>query len=300
MAETIIDPDLQGSLPLIARGKVRDLYEVNDKTLLFIATDRISAYDVAMANGIPTKGLLLTLATRAWFKILKDALPSLQTHFITLDLPSQIPAPLRPALQNRSMQVRRLKMFPIEAIVRGYITGGAWKEYQKSGTVHGIPVAPGLEECEAFPDGPLYTPSTKAEQGEHDENIHPDQAAAIVGEPYASTIASLSVQLYKIAHAYSLERNLIIADTKFEFGLDEETNEVILADEVLTPDSSRFWPKEKYVVGQAQESLDKQVLRDWLVERGLEGKEGLQMPDDIIQNTGERYQEAFKRITSEL
>ncbi|KAL4862932.1 hypothetical protein BDV12DRAFT_178180 [Aspergillus spectabilis] len=297
MANILTTTDLQGSLPLIARGKVRDLYEVDDKTLLFIATDRISAYDVIMENGIPEKGVLLTLCTQKWFQILTDALPSLRTHFITLDLPQQIPASLRPVFQNRSMQVRKLRILPVEAIVRGYITGSAWNEYKKSGTVHGIPVKEGLRESEAFPDGPIYTPSTKAEQGEHDENIHPDQAAEIVGEPYASIVAELAVKLYKTAHAYALTRGVIIADTKFEFGVDEETNEVVLADEVLTPDSSRFWPKDLYEVGRGQQSFDKQFLRDWLVKEGLKGKPGVRMTDEIAQKTSEKYREAWERIT---
>ncbi|KAJ5460155.1 Phosphoribosylaminoimidazole-succinocarboxamide synthase [Penicillium daleae] len=297
MAEAITTFDLQGALPLVARGKVRDLYEVDEKTLLFVASDRISAYDVIMENGVPNKGVLLTLCTKTWFQILTQAIPTLRTHFLTLDLPPQIPESLRPKLQNRSMQVRKLRILPIEAIVRGYITGSAWKEYRTSGTVHGIKVPAGLKESEAFPDGPIYTPSTKAELGEHDENIHPDQAAAIVGEPYASTIASLAVQLYKAAHTYALERGVIIADTKFEFGVDEETNEVVLADEVLTPDSSRFWPKDSYVVGQGQSSFDKQYLRDWLVSQGLKGKDGVRMSDEVVQKTAEKYKEAWERIT---
>ncbi|KAL4821097.1 hypothetical protein BDW67DRAFT_180643 [Aspergillus spinulosporus] len=297
METTLTTTDLQGSLPLIARGKVRDLYKVDDKTLLFVATDRISAYDVIMENGIPQKGVLLTLCTCKWFEILTAALPSLRTHFITLDLPPQIPDSLRPVLQNRSMQVRKLRILPIEAIVRGYITGSAWNEYKKTGTVHGIPVKEGLRESEAFPDGPLYTPSTKAEQGEHDENIHPDKAAEIVGEPYASKIAELAVTLYKTAHAYALTRGVIIADTKFEFGVDEETDEVVLADEVLTPDSSRFWPKDSYEVGRGQQSFDKQFLRDWLVKEGLKGKPGVRMTDEIAQKTSEKYKEAWERIT---
>ncbi|KAE8378570.1 phosphoribosylamidoimidazole-succinocarboxamidesynthase [Aspergillus bertholletiae] len=297
MAEALTNTDLQGALPLIARGKVRDLYDVDEKTLLFVATDRISAYDVIMENGIPEKGILLTLCTKTWFKILSDAMPSLRTHFLTLDLPPQIPESLRPVLQNRSMQVRKLNILPIEAIVRGYITGSAWNEYKKSGTVHGIKVAEGLRESEAFPGGPIYTPSTKAEQGEHDENIHPDQAVAIVGEPYASKIASLAVQLYKIAHEYALSRGVIIADTKFEFGLDPETNEVVLADEVLTPDSSRFWPKDSYEIGRGQQSFDKQFLRDWLTSEGLKGKPGVRMTDDIAQKTSAKYREAWERIT---
>ncbi|KAL4786456.1 hypothetical protein BJX76DRAFT_119365 [Aspergillus varians] len=297
MANSLTTTDLEGILPLIARGKVRDLYEVDDKTLLFVATDRISAYDVIMENGIPEKGILLTLCTKKWFQILKDANPSLRTHFITLDLPPQIPASLRPKLQNRAMQVRKLRILPIEAIVRGYITGSAWNEYKKSGTVHGIPVREGLKESEAFPDGPIYTPSTKAEQGEHDENIHPDQAVEILGEPYASIIADLAVKLYKSAHAYALTRGVIIADTKFEFGVDEETNEVVLADEVLTPDSSRFWPKDLYEVGRGQQSFDKQFLRDWLVKEGLKGKPGVRMTDEVVQKTSEKYKEAWERLT---
>ncbi|KAL4906915.1 hypothetical protein BDW74DRAFT_130108 [Aspergillus multicolor] len=297
MANTLTTTDLQGSLPLIARGKVRDLYEVDDKTLLFVATDRISAYDVIMENGIPQKGVLLTLCTKKWFEILTAALPGLRTHFITLDLPSKIPESLRPTLQNRAMQVRKLRILPIEAIVRGYITGSAWSEYKKSGTVHGIAVKEGLKESEAFSDGPIYTPSTKAEQGEHDENIHPDKAVEIVGEKYAAKIAELAVTLYKTAHAYALTRGVIIADTKFEFGVDEETDEVVLADEVLTPDSSRFWPKDSYEIGRGQSSFDKQFLRDWLVKEGLKGKPGVRMTDEIAQKTSEKYKEAWERIT---
>ncbi|KAJ5668012.1 uncharacterized protein N7477_006582 [Penicillium maclennaniae] len=297
MAEALATTDLQGALPLVARGKVRDLYEVDDKTLLFIATDRISAYDVIMENGIPNKGVLLTLCTKTWFKILTEAVPGLRTHFLTLDLPPQIPASLRPVLQNRSMQVRKLRILPIEAIVRGYITGSAWIEYQKSGTVHGLAIPAGLQESEAFPNGPIYTPSTKAELGEHDENIHPDEAVKIVGEKYAARIAELALQLYKAAHAYALERGVIIADTKFEFGVDEETDEVVLADEVLTPDSSRFWPKDTYAIGRGQASFDKQILRDWLVKEGLKGKAGVRMSDEIAQKTAEKYKEAWEKIT---
>ncbi|KAK2783014.1 Bifunctional purine biosynthetic protein ade1 [Emmonsiellopsis sp. PD_33] len=299
MAEPIVSSNLQDILPLVARGKVRDLYEVDPNTLLFVATDRISAYDVIMENPIPHKGTLLTLLTTHWFKILTAAIPSLRTHFLTLDLPASIPAPLRPSLQNRSMQVRKLKVFPIEAIVRGYITGSAWNEYQKSGTVHGIPIAAGLKESEKFPNGPIYTPSTKAEQGKHDENIHPDQATALVGAKYAPIISSLALKLYTTAHAHALARGLIIADTKFEFGLDEETDEVVLVDEVLTPDSSRFWSAEKYEVGKGQESFDKQFLRDWLVAKGVKGKEGVRMDEEVVRRTGEKYREAFEKVTGE-
>ncbi|KLJ07428.1 phosphoribosylaminoimidazole-succinocarboxamide synthase [Blastomyces silverae] len=297
MAEPMTTSNLQDILPLVARGKVRDLYEVDPQTLLFVATDRISAYDVIMANPIPNKGTLLTLLTTHWFKILTNAIPGLRTHFITLDLPSQIPESLRPSLQNRCMQVRKLKVFPIEAIVRGYITGSAWKEYQTSGTVHGIKVAEGLKESQRFPGGPIYTPSTKAEQGEHDENIHPDQAITILGPKYASIISSLSLKLYEAAHAHALSRGLIIADTKFEFGLDTEKDEVVLVDEVLTPDSSRFWSAENYEVGKSQESFDKQFLRDWLVKSGLKGKDGVSMDEEVVRRTGEKYREAYEKIT---
>jgi phosphoribosylaminoimidazole-succinocarboxamide synthase len=194
------------------------------------------------------------------------------------------------------MQVRRLKIFPIEAIVRGYITGSAWKEYQRSQTVHGIPMPAGLLESSPFPGGAIYTPSTKAEAGQNDQNIHPSEAAKIVGEKYASKIESLALALYTAARDYAKERGIIIADTKFEFGVDEE-DEVVLVDEVLTPDSSRFWPAGRYEVGREQESFDKQYLRDWLTREGLKGKVGVRMPDDVVRGTARRYTEAFEGLT---
>ncbi|PGH26688.1 phosphoribosylaminoimidazolesuccinocarboxamide synthase [Polytolypa hystricis UAMH7299] len=299
MSKAIVNSDLKDVLPLLARGKVRDLYEIDAKTLLFVATDRISAYDVIMENPIPDKGILLTLLTTHWFRHLSSTIPTLRTHFLTLDLPSRIPEPLRPTLQNRSMQVRKLKVFPIEAIVRGYITGSAWKEYQTSGTVNGIEVPKGLRESEKFPNGPIYTPSTKAEIGDHDENIHPDQAIEILGPDYATRISTLALTLYTAAHTHALSRDLIIADTKFEFGLDEESDEIVLVDEVLTPDSSRFWSVEGYEVGKAQESFDKQFLRDWLVGKGLKGKDGVAMSEEVVVKTREKYVEAYERITGE-
>ena len=288
--------EVDGSLKLLARGKVRDLYKIDDETLLFVATDRISAYDVIMGNGIPGKGALLTLLSAHWFEYLSSAIPGLRTHFISLDLPPQVPQHLRAQLQNRSMQVRKLKIFPIEAIVRGYITGSSWKEYQSKGTVHGIPMKPGMQESEAFPQNAIYTPSTKAEAGQNDENIHPDEAARIVGEKYAKRIEDLALKLYTTARVYALERGIIIADTKFEFGLDTETDEVVLVDEVLTPDSSRFWPASSYKVGQPQDSFDKQYLRDWLTSNGLKDKHGVHMPEDVVRNTGEKYKEAYERL----
>ncbi|KAI4279305.1 MAG: hypothetical protein LQ337_000336 [Flavoplaca oasis] len=298
MASTVLtQTDLEKSLPLVARGKVRDLYEINDATLLFVATDRISAFDVVMARGIPNKGALLSLISVHWFEVLSAAIPSLRTHFITLDLPGQIPVELRPQYQDRCMQVRKLEVFKIEAIVRGYITGSAWSSYQKDGTVCGIQIQPGLKESEAFPEGPIYTPSTKADLGDHDENIHPEKAKEIVGARYANRIEELALSLYKHAAAYAYERGIIIADTKFEFGLDKETDEVILIDEVLTPDSSRFWPVDRYKIGESPPSFDKQPLRNWLTSQGLKGREGVTMSDEVIAKTEELYREAFERLT---
>ncbi|TGO56983.1 hypothetical protein BCON_0071g00380 [Botryotinia convoluta] len=284
-------------LTKIAEGKVRNLYEIDEKTLLFVASDRISAYDVIMENGIPSKGALLTLLSAHWFEVLTGLIPNLKTHFLTLSLPSSISSSQHSLLRNRSMQVRKLKIFPIEAIVRGYITGSAWKEYQKSSTVHGIQIPAGLQNSQAFPQGAIYTPSTKAEAGQNDENIHPSEAAKIVGEKYAQRIEDLAIKLYTTARDYAAERGIIIADTKFEFGLDEETDEVVLVDEVLTPDSSRFWPASKYEVGKEQESYDKQFLRNWLTAEGLKGKQGVAMPEDIKSQTAEKYREAFEKLT---
>lgn len=248
-------------------------------------------------QGIPSKGPLLTLLSAHWFKVLSELIPNLRTHFITLSLPPTVPASEAEPLQNRAMQVRRLKIFPIEAIVRGYITGSAWKEYKRTGTVHTQQIAAGLQECQAFPQGAIYTPSTKAEAGANDENISKEQAAEIVGEKYAARIEELALQLYSTARDYALERGIIIADTKFEFGLDEETDEVVLVDEVLTPDSSRFWPAEGYVLGRDQDSFDKQYLRNWLTTEGLKGKNGVKMPESVVEGTKGKYVEAFERLT---
>jgi len=297
MTEVALTSTSIDGLPKIAEGKVRDLYEVDEKTLLFVASDRISAFDVIMDNGIPSKGLLLTLLSEHWFNLLPTLIPNLRTHFLTLSLPSAIPSTQKPLLQNRSMQVRKLKIFPIEVIVRGYITGSAWKEYQKSSTVHGLSMPAGLKESQPFPQGAIYTPSTKAEAGHHDQNIHPSEAAEIVGVKYAQRIEDLALELYTTARDYAAERGIIIADTKFEFGLDEETDQIVLVDEVLTPDSSRFWPADKYEVGREQESYDKQHLRDWLTKEGLKDKQGVTMPGDVVRETVAKYREAFEKLT---
>lgn len=247
-------------------------------------------------QGVPDKGIILTLITAHWFEYLQKEIPDLKTHFISLDLPSTVPQDKVAELKGRSMHVRKLKVFPVEAIVRGYITGSAWSSYKKTGEVNGKKLPEGLQESQEFPE-PIYTPSTKAELGQHDENISTEQAAKIVGDKYAQRIEELSLKIYKTARDYAREKGIIIADTKFEFGLDEQTDEVVLIDEVLTPDSSRFWSKSAYKVGQGQDSFDKQFLRDWLTKHGLKGKENVSMPDDVRDVTRSKYAEAFRILT---
>ncbi|KAH0543794.1 hypothetical protein FGG08_001977 [Glutinoglossum americanum] len=306
--DLVTETDLTDILPLVARGKVRDIYQLDAQTLLFIATDRISAYDVVMKNGIPRKGTLLTLLSTHWFRLLAAAHPPLKTHFLTLALPPAVPR----ALRHRAMQVRRLAPLPVEVIVRGYVTGSAWREYCAAGTVHGVRVAPGLRECERFPGGPMFTPSTKAELGMHDENIHPDKVTSLLGPTLAARLTTLATSLYTTAHAHALAAGLILADTKFEFALSPPTPlpiaddpasssplpELVLIDEVLTPDSSRYWPADKYEPGRPQESFDKQFLRDWLSGGGMGGVEGgVEMPAWVVEGTRGRYEEVFERLT---
>ncbi|THZ11646.1 phosphoribosylaminoimidazole-succinocarboxamidesynthase [Aureobasidium pullulans] len=292
----------QHGLKKIASGKVREIYEVDAKTLLFVATDRISAYDVIMKNGVPQKGALLTLMTAHWFNLFKEKIPDLKTHLLSASVPdsvaSSLPADVSAQLRLRTMHVRRLKVLPLESIVRGYITGSAWSEYKKTGTVHGIAMPKGLQESQKL-EKPLWTPSTKAEVGDKDENISPEAATKIVGEKYAKKIEELSLKVYQIARDYAAERGIIIADTKFEFGLDVDTDEVILVDEVLTPDSSRFWPADKYELGKSQDSFDKQYLRDWLTKEGLKGKDGVEMTEAVVKETAKKYREAFEMLTGQ-
>ncbi|PFH57715.1 hypothetical protein XA68_14661 [Ophiocordyceps unilateralis] len=286
------------SLQRVASGKVRDLFALPDAvdTLLFVASDRLSAFDVVMENGIPNKGAILTLISAHWFGVLADRIPELRTHFLSLDIPSYLPVDEARAVLNRSMQVRRLKVLKIEAIVRGYITGSAWTEYQAKGTVHGLSMPPNMRLAQPFPE-PIYTPSTKAEAGQHDENIHPDDAWKELGDrETAHRVKELSLTIYKTAAAYAEERGIIIADTKFEFATDAEGN-IYLADEVLTPDSSRFWPKDSYEVGREQQSFDKQFVRDWLVKEGLKGKPGVAIPDQVCKATEQRYKDVFYLLT---
>src|SRR3954449_157206 len=244
-----------GELKLHARGKVREMYEIDDD-LLMVASDRISAYDVILPDPIPDKGAVLTQMSVFWFELLGDVCPN---HFLSTDVPDDV--------VGRAIRVRRLDMYPVECVVRGYLSGSGWREYRESGAVCGIELPAGLQESERLPE-PIFTPATKAEVGDHDENIDIDRAAEIVGDrPLIEELRRVSIELYSHAAAHAEERGIILADTKFEFGASPGA-EVVLADEVFTPDSSRFWPADEYEPGRAQHSFDKQYLRDWLDEIG--------------------------------
>lgn len=280
-------------LTLYARGKVRDIYDFGDR-LLLVATDRISAFDVVLPTGIPGKGRILTALSTFWFHVTADLVPN---HLLTTEVDGFPPAcrPYRETLQGRSMLVKKTKPLSIECIVRGYLSGSGWAEYQKTGTVCGIPLPPGLpESCRLDP--PLFTPSTKAEQGAHDVNITFDEAAARLGPELAEHVRTLSLALYERARTHALERGIIIADTKFEFGLLD--GNLILIDEVLTPDSSRFWPCDTYAPGRSQPSFDKQFVRDYLksVAWGMQ-EPGPELPQEIVRRTRAKYQEALRRLT---
>jgi len=301
--EALIDSDLPG-LKLVSKGKVRDIYETSDPNrLLFVASDRISAYDVIMRNGVPGKGQVLTQISIFWFDKLKHITP---THFVTANV-DEMPEEVRKykdQLEGRAMLVKKAKVIPLEAIVRGYLTGSAWSEYKKSETIHGTPMPSGLIESQKLPS-PMFTPSTKAEQGEHDENISPQRAATLVGEEVYNKISAVAPDLYTTASDYATTKGLILADTKFEFGVDPATGDVILIDELLTPDSSRYWPADQYKAGRPQPSFDKQFLRDWLtssgfkkgLEDGLDG-EGWEMTPAVVEGTKKRYEEAWQLLAS--
>ena len=279
-------------LNLIHRGKVRDLYEVDDK-LLMVATDRISAFDVVMGNPVPHKGKVLTRLSLFWFDFLSDILPN---HLITADIAKYpaVCAPYADELRGRSMLVKKAKPLPVECIVRGYLSGSFWKSYQKNTTVCGFPLPPGMVESDKFPE-PLFTPSTKADLGEHDENISIARMEQLVGVSETARIIDVSIKLYRKAADYALTRGIIIADTKFELGWFE--GELILIDEVLTPDSSRFWPLDQYSPGKGQPSFDKQFLRDYLSSLDWDKKPPPpELPDEILEKTGARYAEAVERI----
>ena len=282
-------PDLH----LHASGKVRDVYTIGDQQLLFIATDRISAFDYILATGIPHKGRVLSQISLFWFDYLADIVPN---HLITADVGQYPQEVLKYAdqLRGRSMLVQRAEMFPVECVVRGYISGSAWKEYKATGKVSGIQLPAGLKESDAFPD-PIFTPSTKATTG-HDENISFDEMCKLVGVETASHLRDLTLRVYKKAAAYALNRGIIIADTKFEFGRTPKG--ITLADEVLTPDSSRFWPADKYAPGRPQDSYDKQYVRDWLETTGWDKNSPPPLlPEDVVRRTRDKYLEAYEWLT---
>lgn len=283
---------LQSSLPGIPsrRGKVRDVYDFGDR-LLFVASDRISAFDHILPNGIPRKGEVLTRLSQFWFSLL-----SVPHHFLTNDV-TTLPLPAGADLESlagRSMVVMKTEVVPVECVVRGYLAGSGWKEYRQSGTVCGISLPPGLKESSRLPE-PIFTPATKAESG-HDENISFAQMCHDVGTDLATRLRDVSLQVYSEGCAHASTKGIIIADTKFEFGL--RGNDIILIDEVMTPDSSRFWPVDQYEAGRSQASYDKQFVRDWLEQSGWDkNSRPPVLPDDVVQRTSERYIEAYELLT---
>jgi phosphoribosylaminoimidazole-succinocarboxamide synthase len=281
------------SLKKIYSGKVRDLYEIDDKRMLMVATDRLSAFDVILNEPIPEKGKILTSISNFWFDKLKDLVPN---HFTGDKVEDIVPAAELHLVEGRAVVAKRLKPVAVEAIVRGYIVGSGWKEYQKSGTVCGIRLPAGLNEAAKLPQ-PIFTPSTKAAVGDHDENISFEQCEAIIGAELAAKVRETSIALYSAAVEYAATRGIIIADTKFEFGLDEDGT-LTLMDEALTPDSSRFWPADSYVEGKNPPSFDKQFVRDWLESTGWNKEPPAPaVPADVAQKTADKYREALARLT---
>jgi phosphoribosylaminoimidazole-succinocarboxamide synthase len=284
------------SLKRIHQGKVRDIYDIDANTMLLVSTDRLSAFDVILPTGIANKGAMLTQMANFWFDKLQNVVPNHLTGIAPASVVSD--SAEKAQLANRSVVVKKLKALPIEAIVRGYLVGSGWKEYKAKGTVCDIPLPAGLQEASKLP-APLFTPSSKAAVGEHDENISLAQCAELIGADMAEQVAKAAIALYTQAAEYALTRGIIIADTKFEFGLDE--NGVLhVMDEVLTPDSSRFWPAESYVVGKNPPSYDKQYVRDWLEASGWDKTPPAPaLPADVASKTSEKYMEAFERLTGQ-
>jgi phosphoribosylaminoimidazole-succinocarboxamide synthase len=293
MAQSALFQSTLHSLPLLARGKVRDIYAVGDDRLLLVATDRISAFDEVLPVPIPGKGRILTAMALFWFARLAHVVPN---HLTGEDPCTVVAADEVPQVEGRAMLVRRLEPLPVEAIVRGYLAGSGWKEYRDRGTVCGVALPPGLPQAAALPQ-PIFTPATKAQQGAHDENIDFDRMRGIVGDARAAAVREVSLRLYAEAAAHAGARGIIIADTKFEFGLDRDGT-LTLMDEILTPDSSRFWDAAAYRAGESPASYDKQFLRDWL-ERGSGGPgvAGRALPDDVVQGIAARYAQALRTLT---
>ena len=276
----------------ISSGKVREIYEVDDDKLMMVVSDRISAFDFIMPNPILDKGKILNKLSEFWFDFVSDIIPN---HIITTKFDEFPEEFKKEEFRDRSMLVKKLKMLPVECIVRGYITGSGWAEYQKSGTVCNIKLPEGLKECQKLAE-PIFTPSTKAELGDHDENISFEKCTEILGKDLAEKVKKTTIDIYKKCADYALTKGIIIADTKFEFGLDENGN-LVLGDEVLTPDSSRFWPADDYEIGRGQKSFDKQYLRDWLSNNGYRNNPPESLPEDVLTTTRNKYIEAYERIT---
>jgi phosphoribosylaminoimidazole-succinocarboxamide synthase len=291
MMETVLQINIAGVEPI--RGKVRDIYDLGDK-LLIIATDRISAFDVVMANGILYKGIVLTQISKFWF----DFLSKQVEHHMLSDNIKDFPPPFcnyPKQLTGRSMLVKKVEVLPIECVVRGYLAGSGWKEYQAAQSVCGVKLPAGLKQCEKLPE-PIFTPATKAERGTHDENIGFEQSVDIISRERAEYVRDKSIEIFKKTSNYSESKGLILADTKFEWGLIDDR--IILIDEVLTPDSSRFWPADKYKTGRDQESFDKQFVRNYLESINFDKSgQGVELPEDIVAKTSDKYIEAYERLT---
>jgi phosphoribosylaminoimidazole-succinocarboxamide synthase len=291
MSQTVLETNIEGLQP--SRGKVRDIYDLGDR-LLIVATDRISAFDVVMANGIPYKGIVLTKISRFWFDFLGN---DIEHHLIT-DNVSDFPEPFcnyPEQLTGRSMLVKKVEVLPIECVIRGYLAGSGWKEYKQSGTVCGQKLLSGLKQCQKLPEL-IFTPATKAERGTHDENISFERCVEIIGEEAAGYVRDKSIEIFEKAGQYAESRGIILADTKFEWGYFDDR--LILIDEVLTPDSSRFWPADKYKIGRDQESFDKQFVRNYLESIHFDKSgPGVELPEDIAAKTSNKYIQAYEQLT---
>ncbi|MEJ2645172.1 MAG: phosphoribosylaminoimidazolesuccinocarboxamide synthase [Gammaproteobacteria bacterium] len=292
MPDVLFESTLQ-SLPLLNRGKVRDIYEVGSEHLLIVTTDRLSAFDVVLPDPIPGKGAVLTAVSNFWFRRMADIVPN---HLADLSLADVLPDDAeRAQVEGRAIVVRRLQALPVEAIVRGYLIGSGWKDYQAGGAVCGIPLPPGLQLAERLPE-PIFTPSTKADTGAHDENIDFDRTVELLGRELAEQVRDVSLRIYRAAVGYAAEHGILIADTKFEFGVDDQ-GRLTLIDEILTPDSSRFWPADQYSPGSSPPSFDKQYVRDYLETLDWDkAAPGPHLPAEVIARTAEKYREAQRRL----
>lgn len=292
--DTVLQTQIEGTQPI--RGKVRDIYDLGD-SLLIVASDRLSAFDVIMTNGIPKKGIVLTQISKFWFNMLGEGVP----HHVITDKVSEFPAPFcnhADQLEGRSMLVKKVKVLPIECIVRCYITGSGWKDYLKTQSVCGIDLPAGLKQCDRLPEL-LFTPSTKAELGEHDENIDFESCVKTIGQAHAEYIRDKSLEVFTMGSKHAESKGIMLADTKFEWGVNAD-GQIILIDEVLTPDSSRFWPADKYAPGRDQESFDKQFVRNYLEDINFDKSgPGVELPQNIVEKTAAKYFEAYERLTGQ-